>query len=64
MENDLIVANNLRTAFDKLIFVNDANFTVKHGQILGFLSSNGTAKTTRDIASRLNKNETKKRELG
>jgi ABC-type multidrug transport system ATPase subunit len=64
MANDVIEANNPRRAFDELIAVKDANFTVKQGEIFGFLGPNRAGKTTRSIASRLNENETKKRELG
>jgi ABC-type multidrug transport system ATPase subunit len=64
MANDVNEVDNLKKVLGEPIAFNDANFTVKHGEILGFLGSNGAAKTTRSIASRLNKNETKKRELG
>ena len=106
MANDVIEVNNPRRAFDESIAVNDANFTVKQGEILGFPGPSGAGKTTtmkiltgllspssgsacingidvtkkpkvddisaiygslktiRGITSGLNKNETKKRELG
>jgi ABC-type uncharacterized transport system ATPase subunit len=64
MANDVIMVNNLKAAFDELIAVNDASFTAKHRGVSGFLDLNGAAKPTRSIASKLNKNETKKRGLG
>jgi len=46
MANDVIEVNNPRMAFDESIAVNDANLTVKQGEIFGFLGPNGTGKTT------------------
>lgn len=46
MANDVIEVTNLKKAFDELIAVNDANFTVKQGEIFGFLGPNGAGKTT------------------
>ena len=41
-----IEVNNLRKEFGKFIAVNDISFTVKSGNIFGFLGANGAGKTT------------------
>jgi ABC-2 type transport system ATP-binding protein len=42
----LIEANNLRKTYDDFVAVDDANFTAKPGEIVGFLGPNGAGKTT------------------
>jgi ABC-2 type transport system ATP-binding protein len=43
---DIIVVNNLRKEFDKLVAVNNISFSVKEGEIFAFLGPNGAGKST------------------
>ena len=46
MANNAIVAENLNYQYGDLIAVDNINFTVAEGEILGFLGPNGAGKTT------------------
>lgn len=43
---DILVANNLKRSFGKLVAVDDLSFEVKQGEILGMMGPNGAGKTT------------------
>lgn len=44
--NDLLTINNLGISFGGLKAVNNVNFTMKHGELLGLIGPNGAGKTT------------------
>ncbi len=44
--DDVIVVSGLRKAFGDFVAVNGVDFTVKRGEIFGFLGPNGSGKTT------------------
>src|SRR6056297_1888546 len=43
---ELIKVENLTKKFDKLVAVDDINFSIREGEIFGFLGPNGAGKTT------------------
>lgn len=43
---DILVVNNLKRSFGKLIAVDDLSFEVRQGEILGMMGPNGAGKTT------------------
>ncbi|MBW1675649.1 MAG: ABC transporter ATP-binding protein [Deltaproteobacteria bacterium] len=43
---DILVVNNLKRSFGKLVAVDDLSFEVRQGEILGMMGPNGAGKTT------------------
>ncbi len=43
---EILVVNNLRKSFGRLVAVDDLSFDVKQGEILGMMGPNGAGKTT------------------
>ncbi|MBL8013159.1 MAG: ATP-binding cassette domain-containing protein, partial [Candidatus Omnitrophica bacterium] len=46
MENVAILAKDLSRSFGKYVAVDHVNFTIKYGEIFGFLGANGAGKST------------------
>ncbi|MGH2110933.1 ATP-binding cassette domain-containing protein, partial [Aerococcus urinaeequi] len=44
--NNIITVNNLSKAFNQQVALNDISFSIKKGEIFGFLGPSGSGKTT------------------